>query len=222
MNAVILACSTLKEFVEAAQKNCGTDYPLYLLDRNDHSEPARMKEKIAKAIDSLPDKVDTVLVAMGFCGGAWDHVSFQKRIVIPRVDDCVSALLQTDDEYCPNRKTPGHLYLFETDPADFSALTLLRDRNLLDEDLKTLDPDFVFEMMFGSWRNMDIIDTGLNDCYSEAYAAAAQEQADRIGAALDYAEGSIRLFEKLVSGKWDHQFIVAEPGVLIRHSSFFP
>ena len=221
MNAVILACSSLKEFIESAQEKCGTHFPVYFLDRNDHADPSRMKEKISEQINSLPDETDTVLVAMGFCGGAWDHVSFSRRIVIPRVDDCVSALLQTDDDLCPNRKEPGHLYLYESDPDNFSALTILRDRDNLDTDLKKLNPDFLFEMMFGSYRNMDIIDTGLNDCYSEEYVLAAQEQADRIGAALDYIPGSIRLFEKLLSGKWDHQFFVAEPYSIIRHGSFF-
>ena len=67
----------------------------------------------------------------------------------------------------------------------------------------------------------NIIDTGLNNCYDEDYVAAAQESADRINAGLDYVEGSNRILEKLVSGQWDEQFIVAEPGRTIRHGDFF-
>ena len=76
-------------------------------------------------------------------------------------------------------------------------------------------------MWFHNYRNMDVIDTGLNDCSSEAYAAAAQAQADQIGADLDYVPGSIRLLEKLFSGRWDEQFIVAPPGKVILHGDFF-
>jgi hypothetical protein len=50
---------------------------------------------------------------------------------------------------------------------------------------------------------------------------AAQENADQINATLDYVEGSNRLLEKLVSGRWDEQFIVAEPGHKIKHGDFF-
>lgn len=41
-----------------------------------------------------------------------------------------------------------------------------------------------------------------------------------IHAALDYVQGSNRILEKLVSGEWDEQFLVAEPGHLIRHGDF--
>ena len=47
------------------------------------------------------------------------------------------------------------------------------------------------------------------------------ENADMIHAALDYVQGSNRILEKLVSGEWDEQFLVAEPGHLIRHGDFF-
>ena len=221
MNAVILACSSLTPFVRAAQARCGTDWPVLELDRNDHAEPAVMREHILERIAALPPEYDTVLVAMGFCGGAWQDVRPDRRVVIPRTDDCVSLLLHTDDAYCPNRKAPGHLYLFENDPADFSALTLCRDRDKLDPELQNLDPDFVFHMLFDGYRHMDIIDTGLNDCYSEPYVAAAQAEADRIDAELGYAEGGTRLLEKLMSGRWDAQFLIAEPGHNIRHGDFF-
>ena len=71
MNAVILACSSLTPFVRAAQERCGTAWPVLELDRNDHAEPSVMRERILERIAALPPEVDTVLVAMGFCGGAW-------------------------------------------------------------------------------------------------------------------------------------------------------
>ena len=221
MEAVILCCSSLREFVDRAQESQGTHWPVAEADRNLHAEPARMKERLTAMLAELPPEYDTVLVAMGFCGGAWDHVTAPRRLVIPRTDDCVSLLLQTDDEYCPNRKEPGHLYLYETDPRTFSALTLMRSDMPLDEDLKKLDPEFLFHMWFDNYHHMDIIDTGLNDCYSEEYVIAAQAEADRIGAELDYVPGGIRMLEKLVSGRWDEQFLVAEPGHLILHGDFF-
>ena len=38
---------------------------------------------------------------------------------------------------------------------------------------------------------------------------------------LDYVQGSNLMLEKLVGGRWDRQFLVAEPGHLIRHGDFF-
>lgn len=223
MKPCVLSCTSLLSFVEAAQASQGTAYPVFTVDRQLHVEPEQMRDAVLKAIDALPEEFDTVLVAMGFCGGVWHETVFDRTVVIPRVDDCISLLLHTDDQFHPNLKQDGHLYLFENDPEDFSALTLMHNTNSFtqDLDLKNLSRDFLFEMWFHNYRYMDIIDTGLNDCYTEEYAAAAQEQADQIKAELDYVPGSILLLEKLLSGRWDEQLIVAPPGKRILHGDFF-
>ena len=223
MGTCILSCTSLLDFVNAAQASQGTDYPVFTVDRALHLEPEQMKAAVTRTIDGLPEEYDTVLVSMGFCGGVWHDVIAPRRLVIPRVDDCISLLLHTDDQFHPNLKEDGHLYLYENDPRDFSALTLMHNTNSFtqDLDLKNLSREFLFEMWFHNYRYMDVIDTGLNDCYSEEYAQAAQEQADQIKADLDYVPGSIRLLEKLVSGRWDEQFIVAEPGRKLLHGDFF-
>lgn len=223
MKPCVLSCTSLLSFVEAAQASQGTAYPVFTVDRQLHVEPEQMRDAVLKAIDALPEEYDTVLVAMGFCGGVWHETMFDRTVVIPRVDDCISLLLHTDDQFHPNLKQDGHLYLFENDPKDFSALTLMHNTNSFtqDLDLKNLSRDFLFEMWFHNYRYMDIIDTGLNDCYTEEYAAAAQEQADQIKAELDYVPGSILLLEKLLSGRWDEQFILAPPGKRILHGDFF-
>lgn len=216
MQPVILTCRSLEEYVVQAQNNMGTAFPVIALDKRYHMEPKDMREQILSAIEELSKVYSTILISMGFCGGSWDQVVAPCRIVIPRVDDCVSLLLQQGDEYCANLKEMGHLYLYEKDPKEsfFSRI----GEGMGTEDL---DLDELIDMYFGNYRYLDILDTGYNDCYSEEYAAAAQEEADRIHMDLDYVEGSIHLLEKLVSGNWNEQFLVAEKGHLIRHGDFF-
>ena len=240
MSVVILACSSLLPFVEAAQKKMNTNYPVVTVDRALHVEPADMKAAVAEKIGELcsgggtllpkedgtsAQQTDpaslTVLVAMGFCGGTWDHVSFPCRVVIPRVDDCISLLLTCTDDYCPNRKELGHLYLYENDPADFSALKLIRDGGTADPTYRGMSQADLFRYWFSGYHAMDIIDTGLNPCYEVPYVEAAQKEADVINADLGYAQGSTLLLEKLVSGRWDDQFLVLEPGEPALHSKFF-
>lgn len=221
MHTVIITCSSLEDYVRAAQKTLATSFPMIVIDRIYHVEPEKMKEKVAEKIQSLPDEIDTILVGMGFCGGVWDHISFNRRVVIPRVDDCVSLLLHTDDAYHPNLKEPGHLYLYENNPEDFSALSLIRDYSGADHEFAGMDKEFLFHMWFDNYYAMDIIDTGMNDCYDERYVEKAQENADMINASLGYVQGSNLLLEKLLLGKWDEQFLVVEPGHLISHGDFF-
>lgn len=217
-HTVIFACSSLESYVEEAQGKMHTFYPVIYLDKKNHSEPQNMRQCIVAAEGELPDQVTTVLVAMGFCGGSWDSVQFSRRVVIPRVDDCVSLMLQTDGVYCPNPKEYGHLYMMERNPDDFSFEKMFQDGQM---DYDGIDREMLFHFYFDSYTNLDIIDTGLNDCYSERYAQIAQRNADFIHATLDYTQGSNLLLEKLVSGRWDRQFLVAEPGHRITHGDFF-
>lgn len=221
MKTVILTCSSLESYVKRAQEKMHTAYPVIVIDRIYHVEPEKMKTVISHELEKIKMKPETILVAMGFCGGVWDQVKAQVKTVIPRVDDCVSLLLTTDDQYIPNRKENGHLYLYEDDPEKFSALSLLKDYQKASDEFRGFDEDTLFHMWFDQYYFLDIIDTGYNTCYEEAYAEQAQKNADMIHAVLDYVQGSNRILEKLVSGEWDEQFLVAEPGHLIRHGDFF-
>jgi len=214
MNAGILTCSSLEEFVRRAQERAGTDHPVYTLDKRYHVEPKDMRAVILERLSSLSARHDTLLVAMGFCGGSWDQVVAPCRIVLPRVDDCVTLLLQRGDGYCANLKQLGHLYIYEEDPSQSLMFRVGED---VDEELA----GELIELYFANYHHLDIIDTGLTDCYSEAYVERAQAEADRLGLTLDYVPGGIRLLEKLVTGAWDEQFLVAEPGHRIRHGDFF-
>lgn len=218
MGTVILSCSSLERYVAAAQKCQGTSYPVVYLDKKHHVEPKNMRQCILEAERALPADVDTVLVAMGFCGGSWEGLSFARRVVIPRVDDCISLLLQTGDAYIPNLKETGHMYMVEMDPNDFDMKKMF-----------SAQPDFypgipqeeLMRMIFGAYHHLDIVDTGLTDCYSEDYVMKAQENADLMQAELDYVPGSNHLLEKLVGGNWGQQFLIAQPGHKIRHGDFF-
>lgn len=214
MNAAIITCSSLEGYVRQAQANMGTDWPVHVLDKKYHVEPKDMREQVLQALTALSKDHDTLLVSMGFCGGSWDQVVAPCRVVVPRVDDCVSLLLQQGDGYCPNLKELGHLYIYEDDPSESLMFRVGED----------MDPDMeeaLIELYFGNYHHLDIIDTGFTDCYSEAYVEKTQAEADRLDLALDYVPGGIHLLEKLVSGRWDDQFLVAQPGHLIRHGDFF-
>ncbi|MBQ8975017.1 MAG: DUF1638 domain-containing protein [Oscillospiraceae bacterium] len=218
MSTVILTCAFLKDYVAAAQRSQGTNYPVEIIDRKYHVDPPLLREKVIEAVNALPPEVDTVLVSMGFCGGAWHEVSFDRRVVIPRVDDCITLLMHTDDTYCPNLKEQGHLYVADEDPSEFSVEKMLKESEGMFEGKSR---DDLFHIFFDDYRFVDIVDTGYTDCYEESYVEAVQSTADAIGAEVTFVPGSNIILEKLVSGRWDEQFLVCQPGGMIRHGDFF-
>lgn len=218
MSTVILCCATLQEYVEAAQKKMKTDYPVIILDKRYHVEPKDMQKHILETMETIDREVDTVLVAMGFCGGSWADLSFDRRVVIPRVDDCVTILLHTDDTWYANKKETGHLYAISQEPSGFSPKTIYED---LLKKYERWEADLMFDMWFHNYSFLDVVDTGLYDCYNEKFVEQIQKEADLIHCQVDFVEGSNYLLEKLVSGRWDRQFLVAEPGHVISHGDFF-
>lgn len=218
MNAVILACSTLRDYVAAAQRACGTDFPVVYLDRSDHIEPERMRAQILRALDGLPEAFDTVLVAMGFCGGSWQDVSCSKRLIIPRVDDCVSLVLTATGEVNPCAKQMGHMYVFGGESGGFSIGGIYES---LIAKHGPAEGQRRFDELFAGYRNVDIVDTGVYDCYDPDFVETVQADADRIRADLDYVPGGNLLLEKLLSGRWDGQFFIAEPGTSVTQGKFF-
>lgn len=217
MSTGILACSALTDYVRAAQKKMGTNYPIIEIDRNNHDRPKLLRSMIEEAIAKFPEDTDTILVAMGACGNCWAGISWKGTLVIPRMDDCVTILLHTDDEWHANLKKAGHFYQIDENNDHFSLVGMY---NRMVERHGEKRAKKISNMMFGNYTNVDIVDTGVFDCYEETFVARMQQDADFINVPLGYVEGSNRIMEKLVSGDWDDQFIVVEPETVIEGNDF--
>lgn len=209
MQTIILGCSSLLSHIEAAQAKMQTDFPVVLLNRKYHEDPKLMRQEIEKQLQQLPEDVDTVLVAMGFCGGSWQDVCSGRRLVIPRVDDCVTLLLHTDEQPHFNLKQGRHFYLRDTDRGEYSLAAM--QQSLCEKHGKD-QGQAIFRSWFAIYRDADIIDTGAYDSQAEDFLAEAQHNAELAGCRLNHVPGSNLLLEKLVSGRWDEQFVVVEPG----------
>lgn len=209
---VILGCSSLKDYIEHAQKKAGTEYSVIYLDRKYHRDPSEMRQHIRKALSELELEADTVLVSMGFCGGSWEGVEVPCRVVIPKIDECVSLLLQQTDEVILDLKKPGHLYVREKDPSRESF------RNIFEHMTKDVDAETrrrYHEDWKSYYHEIDIIDTGINDCRRPEYVSAVNRDADWLDAELGFVSGGTYLLEKLFSGNWDDQFVILEAGEMI-------
>lgn len=216
-DTVILACSSMLLHVAAAQNKMGTDFEVLTLDRDLHVEPLKMRDHILETMRGIPGHIQTVLVAMGFCGGSWDDVPVGKQVVIPKVDDCITMLLHTDDTPHPDLKLPGHMYFRDCDTGKYS-IEAMKDKICRDYGMEF--GTSIFGSWFSSYTNADIIDTGAYDCYSEEFVAEAQKNADLIRCDLDYVAGSNRILEKLVSGQWDAQFAIVNAGDTVTEQAF--
>lgn len=219
MNAVILACSSMARQVAAAQRKMGTGYPVRCVDRRYHAEPKEMRLQLIAALGGLAGEFDTVLVAMGFCGGSWESVYAPVRVVAPRADDCITILLNRDGAPHENLKEPGHIYIRDTDTGRYSLEGL---RESVCERYGREQGLALFDKWFASYTHADIIDTGTYDSRAEDFIAQARRGAEITRCELRHVPGGNVVLEKLVSGDWDDLFVVAEAGETLTRDMFFP
>ncbi|WP_346688593.1 DUF1638 domain-containing protein [uncultured Cloacibacillus sp.] len=219
MNAVILACSSMARQVAAAQRKMGTGYPVRCVDRRYHAEPKEMRLQLIAALGGLAGEFDTVLVAMGFCGGSWESVYAPVRVVAPRADDCITILLNRDGAPHENLKEPGHIYIRDTDTGRYSLEGL---RESVCERYGREQGLALFDKWFASYTHADIIDTGTYDSRAEDFLAQARRGAEIARCELRHVPGGSVVLEKLVSGDWDDLFVVAEAGETLTRDMFFP
>ena len=218
---VVLACSSLKDYVDEAQRIVGTAFRTVYLNRIYHRDPGEMRAHILEELGRMPENVTTVLVAMGFCGGSWADVRPPCRLVMPKIDDCVSLLLQTGDSPVSDLKEPGHLYVREKDPSreSFHAIFDRLTQNINEETRQRYHADWV-----RLYSGIDIMDTGINGCRTDQYREIVQADADWLEAKLSYVKAGTHLLEKLLAGDWNEQFLIVSPDEAIEKEkvlSFF-
>ena len=213
----IVCCDSLLSHLEAAQVTTGTKYPIYTLDRALHSQPKNMRQSLLDVLNTLPESITTVLIAMGYCGGSLDNICTRQQLVIPNLDDCITMLLTKTDAQEGNLKQRGHMYFRDSECGGVNVQRMLDN---LRQEYGMERGTGIFGMWFADYTHADIIDTGVFDCYEESYVESIQKQADLIRCELGYVEGSNRILEKLVSGQWDEQFLIVPPGTVLTKSTF--
>ena len=61
MSRMILACTSLKDYVTQTQNILNTDYPVTYVSRLYHRDPQEMREHLLEALIPLPDQVIDLL-----------------------------------------------------------------------------------------------------------------------------------------------------------------
>lgn len=178
-----------------------------------------MREELIMTMSKrIPKDFDTVLVAQGYCGGVWEDVVFDRKVVIPRVDDCVSMALQTTENYSPDLKKKGHYYLFNIMSGLFSPKKLFHKFAKQYGTEKTKE---IFDNWFKDYPYLDVVTSECEDTGNQKYQKEIQDSAQLIKAQIQLVPGSNLLIEKLITGRWDDQFVVKQPGERITMDDFF-
>jgi hypothetical protein len=212
----VLACATVLEELRPLMPE---DMDFEVFDFGLHTHPGGLRDALQAAVDEAGTTHDVVLLGYGLCSMAVVGLRANGcTIVVPRADDCIAIYLGSQESYrARSREEPGSYYL--TKGWIEAGDTILDERNRMVEKYGEERADRMMSLMLRNYRRVVYIDTGHSD--QEPYRREAKAVAEHFG--LEYHEipGTRRLLIKLLTGPWDDDFVVAEPGSTIRYEDFY-
>lgn len=152
--------------------------------------------------------VEEVLLALGFCGSALNGLSARHvSLVFPRVDDCISLLLNRGCVREQVPRNPRHYYLTRGWFSHESSL-----KQAFDDWERRYGPERAAQLrktMFAGYERVNLIDTqayDVQECLDHSRSIA-----DDLELEHGIVQGSVQLLERLFRGERDSEIVVVPP-----------
>jgi hypothetical protein len=230
MRIKAISCDVLyRELCQAASRS-PHQVDVQFLPKGLHNEGCRpMCLRLQEEIDkSSGPKYDAIVLGYALCGnGTIGLTSRTVPVIIPRAHDCVSVLmggLEAHQQYIRDNsrvlfRSTG--WLERDSDVDQLKAELVRQRAGVGYSLEDLisrygeeNGRYLFEQFSSyqhSFRQLTFIETGLEP--SRKFESQAGAEAAQRGLEYDKIQGSLRLFDAMLSGEWsDDEFLTVPPG----------
>ncbi|AOY74760.1 DUF1638 domain-containing protein [Clostridium formicaceticum] len=211
MSTLIVACQTIADELNVAIKETNCNYPVLWIESGLHMVPDSLKKRLQDELDHISN-VDRVLMAFGFCGNSLLGVTAPSYpIIFPRIDDCITLLLGS----CKKRKE----ICDEMGTYFLTKGWLTYEKNIWAEYQDTVKrmgkarADRIFKTMLQHYKRLGVIETGAYDL--EEFLNTTKLIADDLNLTHETIPGTLEYMKKLLTGPWDDEFVVINPGETI-------
>lgn len=209
----IIACETIREELTEVLARTDCRCPVTWLESGLHNLPDLLRTKLQAAIDQAEES--TLLLAMGFCGGALAGIRAERaRLVLPVAEDCITLLCGSWER----RKQHPCTYFF-------TEGWLRGERTIWNEYLHAIErygqqrADRIFQTMLRNYKTCGFIRMGFPT--EEAAGKEVQRLASHLGLGYETIPGSMSYLQQLLQGPWtEDRFLVVPPGAVISQQDF--
>ena len=211
----LITCKTVgEELEELALEGIETVF----LEFGLHDYPQQLKKTLQKEIDRTGE-VDAILLGYGLCSMSTLGLSSPRsRLVVPRMHDCIGIFMGSGREYLEQiRSEPGTYYLTKGwinhggDP--------LKEFIKWQKKYGTDKARLFLEKTIGNYTRLAFIQTGKQEHTDDI--KYARKVARKLDLKFEKITGNRTIVEKLISGCWDDDFIVVEPGDKVSLDPFY-
>lgn len=211
MRTVVIACRTIEDEVNAVYHKLSASFPILWIESGLHNYPSELKGKLQQEINKI-NNAENILLLYGYCGSSIEGlVSAQARLIVPKVEDCISLLLGGNKP---------RLELSRETPAFYLTGGWLRyEKNIYWEYEKCLEKYGeerslrIFGAMFAHYSNLNFIDTGSYNL--EPVMSKTAELAAKLDLKQGIVPGTLKLITKALMEEWDEDFLIVPKGAAI-------
>ena len=190
-----------------------------MLEYGLHNVPKSLHAQLQAAIDNTSPEYGTILIGYGMCANAIVGIQSRRfRLVIPKADDCITLYLGSREEYLRQLgQAPGTFYLtkgwIECGEDPYTEYCALRGKYGQEKAYR------ITKRYIINYTRLALIDLG--NYNSEAYRKYAKMVADHFGLTYEEISGSRKFLERFVRGEWEEDFVIVQPGEMVRYEMFY-
>lgn len=211
----IIACATV---IEEMLPYMPPGMAYEVLDFGLHLTPGTLKNRLQEAVDASCIDFNTLLLGYGLCSMAVVGLKANGcRLVVPRVDDCIAIFLGSRQAYTLQaKKEPGTYYLTKgwIEVAD----TPFDEYERMVAQYGKERADRLMKAMLKNYTRLVYIDTGQSG--NQPYIEYARKTAEQFNLRFEEIRGSNALIQKMLTGPWDQDFMVIDPGETLTYLDF--
>ncbi len=159
----------------------------------------KMRETLQSELDKVDsNKYDGIVLAYGLCGYGLVGLKSQLPIIIPKVHDCISFFMGSEQRYADFKKTY---------PKSFFFTSGWLEREIMPSDNKAPNDYTLYKSMID---HTIFINTGVG--HVEQYRKDIKEIAQNLEASYMEIASDQSMLAKLLNGEWDeNNFVVIPP-----------
>lgn len=229
MNLKLICCEVFMRPVCLAAAHSPHTIDLEFTRMNSHVSPEAMRKQIQEKIDAAGSGYDAILLGFGLCGNSTVGLKAETiPLVIPRAHDCCTIFLGSrdrfleyfGDNFSAEWSTDGYMerggedYLRETEVG--RLLGLDGGYAGLVEKYGEENAKFIWETLHPGMESRELTFITISEVSDRKYLDAFKSYARDKGRQLRIIDGSLRILENLINGKWDEEdFLTVPPGKAI-------
>jgi len=219
----IICCDVLEEEMVFLKSNTEHELDFEYTKKSEHEKPDELNERI-QAIINNSKGYDAILLGYGLCGNALLGINARDtRLVVPRAHDCCTLFLGSRERFnaiFEDRESMGWgstgycrkegQYLRNSDTGSIIGYDKTYDEYVTEYGKE--NADFIWQSLHPDWKSNEVMWINIPETFDKKVYDEFVKEAESDNKKVFTETGSMELLRKFVTGVWDDDFLVVEPG----------